>query len=255
MPSLKLLDAEYVYLRTEAVVRVPTSIEPAKYAPLLCAGVTVFAGMRNLRIAPGETVAVQGLGGLGHLAVQYASKMGYRVVVLSSSGKKEAFAKECGASDYIDGSKHDHAEALQKLGGAALIVATSPDMGSISKLIGGLDKGGKLLVLGGEFSPTFLLLLLPHKSLLFTLQGDNPLTTNSPIDKSVASFPCLPSPSLGVLSPSMVGPQAMPWTARKPSPSHSCTISRLRSRRTLLLKRRKRLRPWSAGASRVGLSL
>ena len=85
------------------------------------------------------------------MAVQYASKMGYRVVVLSSSAKKEKFARECGANDYIDGSKQDHADALQKMGGAALIVATSPDTKSMSKLIGGLDTAGKLLVLGGKY--------------------------------------------------------------------------------------------------------
>ena len=144
-------DAEYIRVRTEAVVRVPNSVSPAKYAPYLCAGVTVFAGIRNMRIPAGETVAIQGLGGLGHLALQYASKMGYRVVALSSSGKKEQFAKEGGAHVYVDGSKEDHAEALQKLGGAALIVVTAPDMGAIKGLIGGLDKGGKLLVLGGKF--------------------------------------------------------------------------------------------------------
>lgn len=83
--------------------------------------------------------------------MQYAAKMGYKVVVLSSSGKKEAFAKELGANLYVDGSKEDPAAALQKLGGAAMIVVTAPDMEGAKSLVGGLDKGGKLLVLGGEF--------------------------------------------------------------------------------------------------------
>lgn len=140
-------DAEYCTLRSEAAVSVPPDVDPAAYCPLLCAGVTVFNSMRQQHIPPGETVAVQGLGGLGHLAIQYASKMGYRTVALSSSGAKEKFARDLGATDYIDGSKEDHAEALQKLGGAALIVSTSPEPTSIGKLVGGLDIVGKLLIL------------------------------------------------------------------------------------------------------------
>lgn len=85
-----------------------------------------------------------------HSAVQYAAKMGYKVVALSSSGKKEAFAKELGADVYVDASKEDHATALQKLGGAAMIVATAPNMEGVKNLVGGLDKGGKILVLGGK---------------------------------------------------------------------------------------------------------
>lgn len=108
--------------------------------------------MRSLGVPAGATVAVQGLGGLGHLAVQYAAKMGYKVVVLSSSGKKEAFAKELGADVYVDGSKEDHAEVLQKLGGAAMVVVTAPDVEGVKNLVGGLDKGGKILILGGKWT-------------------------------------------------------------------------------------------------------
>ena len=105
---------------------------------------------------PGDTVAIQGLGGLGHLGVQYASKFGFRTVALSSSGAKEAFAKDLGAHDYIDGSKQDHAEALQKMGGADLIVVTAPDPPIIGKLLQGLAIGGKLLILAGESQIQFL---------------------------------------------------------------------------------------------------
>ncbi|KAL8857571.1 MAG: hypothetical protein Q9178_005899 [Gyalolechia marmorata] len=139
--------AEYCILRSEATVSVPTDVDPAAFCPLLCAGVTVFNSMRQQHIPPGETVAVQGLGGLGHLAIQYASKMGYRVVALSSSSAKEHFAKDLGASDYIDGSKEDQAEALQKLGGASMIVSTAPSPETIGKLVGGLGILGKLLIL------------------------------------------------------------------------------------------------------------
>ena len=139
--------AEYVLLRTEAVVSVPTDVDPVEYAPILCAGITVFNAIRKLNITAGELVAVQGLGGLGHLAVQYASKMGYEVVALSSSDSKEHFAKDLGAHNYLDGSKGDLSEQLQKMGGAALIVATAPNPKAIGPLITGLQPGGKLLVL------------------------------------------------------------------------------------------------------------
>lgn len=144
-----MVDAEYCLLRSEATVRVPSDIDPAEYAPLLCAGVTVFNGIRQMKITPGEIVAIQGLGGLGHLAIQYAAKMGYRVVALSSSGSKEKFAKELGASEYIDGSKQDLGEALQKMGGAALVVTTAPNPEVMKGLIHGLGTLGKLLILAG----------------------------------------------------------------------------------------------------------
>ncbi|KAL9606099.1 MAG: hypothetical protein Q9179_000725 [Wetmoreana sp. 5 TL-2023] len=139
--------AEYCILRSEATVSVPADVDPAAFCPLLCAGVTVFNSMRQQHVPSGELVAVQGLGGLGHLAVQYASKMGYRTVALSSSGAKEQFARDLGAHEYIDGSKVDHAEALQKLGGASLILSTAPEPSTIGKLVNGLGILGKLVIL------------------------------------------------------------------------------------------------------------
>ncbi|KAL8947329.1 MAG: hypothetical protein Q9222_006378 [Ikaeria aurantiellina] len=159
--------AQYVLLRSEATVSIPTDVSPSTFCPLLCAGVTVFNSIRQQKITPGETVAIQGLGGLGHLAVQYAAKMGYRVVALSSSGAKEKFAKDLGAHEYIDGSKEDHAEALQKMGGASLIVATAPDPNILGKLVFGLGLLGKLLILARTiprsptpFSPSMIYILL-----------------------------------------------------------------------------------------------
>ena len=136
---------EYVLLRTEAVVNVPTDVDPVEYAPVLCAGVTVFNSIRKLHITPGDIVAVQGLGGLGHLALQYANKMGYRVVALSSGGSKRDFAAKLGAHDYIDTSKDDPAKTLKAMGGAALIVCTAPNAKAISSLTGGLEPGGSVL--------------------------------------------------------------------------------------------------------------
>ena len=110
-----------------------------------------------MHIPPGETVAIQGLGGLGHLALQYADKMGYHVIALSGSGSKEKFARDLGAKEYIDGSKVKHGEALRERGGVALIVSTAPDVEMIQQLQVGLEPMGKLLLLGREFSP-----FVPH---------------------------------------------------------------------------------------------
>ncbi|KAK5187935.1 hypothetical protein LTR16_009143, partial [Cryomyces antarcticus] len=147
-------DAEYCLLRTEAAVRIPSDVDPAEFAPLLCAGVTVFNGIRQMKITAGDTVAIQGLGGLGHLAIQYARKMGFRTVALSSSGDKRDFAMKLGATDYIDGSKEDTVEALNKMGGADLIVVTAPNPKVIGPLVNGCAAGGKVLVLApvGEVS-------------------------------------------------------------------------------------------------------
>jgi D-arabinose 1-dehydrogenase-like Zn-dependent alcohol dehydrogenase len=138
---------EYVLLRTEAVVKVPKEVDPVEYAPILCAGITVFNSIRKLSMPPGELVAVQGLGGLGHLAVQYANKMGYKVVALSSGDQKRDFAKKLGVHEYIDTSKEDPSTKLMEMGGAALIVCTAPNPKAISPLTGGLEPGGRLLIL------------------------------------------------------------------------------------------------------------
>lgn len=139
--------AEYVLLRAEATVRVPAKADPAEVAPLLCAGVTVFNSMRQMGVLQGGLVAIQGLGGLGHLGVQYANKMGYKVVALSSGADKKDFATQLGAHHYVDTSKEDPVQALQALGGADMIVATAPNPKAISPLVAGLAPAGKLVVL------------------------------------------------------------------------------------------------------------
>ncbi|OCL11056.1 alcohol dehydrogenase [Glonium stellatum] len=139
--------AEYCLLRTEAAVRIPADADPAQYAPLLCAGITVFNSIRKMNITPGDVVAVQGLGGLGHLAIQYARKMGYRTVALSSSNSKRDFAMQLGATDYVDNSKEDSVEALQKMGGASLVVVTAPNAKIVGNLVKACGPLGKILVL------------------------------------------------------------------------------------------------------------
>jgi D-arabinose 1-dehydrogenase-like Zn-dependent alcohol dehydrogenase len=138
-------------------VRIPSDVDPVECAPLLCAGVTVFNGIRKMQIPQGGTVAIQGLGGLGHLAVQYARKMGYRTVALSSSDKKRDFAFHLGATDYVDGSKEDTAEALQKIGGADLIVVTAPNPKVVGPLINGCAPLGKVLILSRKYTTKVLL--------------------------------------------------------------------------------------------------
>jgi D-arabinose 1-dehydrogenase-like Zn-dependent alcohol dehydrogenase len=145
-----LLDAEYMIVRREAAIRIPASIDPAKAAPLLCAGVTVFNSLRQAKVLAGELVAVQGIGGLGHLAIQYASKMGYQVAAISSGSEKKIFATDLGASFYIDESKEDAAKALQALGGAAVIMATAPNPAVIGSLVNGLQPRGRLIILAGK---------------------------------------------------------------------------------------------------------
>ncbi|KAF1982901.1 alcohol dehydrogenase [Aulographum hederae CBS 113979] len=141
--------AEYCTIRTEAAVRIPEGMDSAEAAPFLCAGVTVFNGIRQMGIMANGLVAIQGLGGLGHLAVQYSRKMGYRTVALSRGSEKKEMALQLGATDYLDASEGDAGEALQKMGGADLIVATAPNAAIVPGLIKGLGLRGKLLILAG----------------------------------------------------------------------------------------------------------
>ncbi|KAH9890330.1 GroES-like protein [Xylariomycetidae sp. FL2044] len=139
--------AEYCLLRSEATVPVPEHVDAAKYAPILCAGTTLFNSIRHMNIPVGETVAIQGLGGLGHLGIQYANCMGYRVVAVSRGADKEKFARQLGAHEYIDGSQGDVGAALKALGGASLAVATAPTAEAMQPLMSGLGILGKLLIL------------------------------------------------------------------------------------------------------------
>ncbi|KAK3382646.1 chaperonin 10-like protein [Lasiosphaeria ovina] len=139
--------AEYVILRVEAAARVPRDMDVATVAPLFCAGVTVFNAIRKMHVEQGTLVAVQGLGGLGHLAVQFCRAMGYKTIAVSRGTDKRDFAFELGAHGYIDTNLEDPAAALQKLGGAAMIVSTAPHGPSMTKLLPGLQPHGKLVVL------------------------------------------------------------------------------------------------------------
>ena len=123
---------------------------------------TVYNAMRRLNVHSGETVAVQGIGSLGHLAIQFASKMGYRVVALSSSEGKRQLAMDLGAHHYVDGSRQDQGAALRELGGAAMIVCTAPNAKSIAEVMEGSGLQGKLLILTRESFGTLFPACRPH---------------------------------------------------------------------------------------------
>ncbi|MBZ9729134.1 alcohol dehydrogenase [Salegentibacter sp. JZCK2] len=145
--------AEFMTAPQEAVVNIPDELSSAEAAPLLCAGITVFNALRNSGITAGDTVAVQGIGGLGHLALQYAAKMGMRTVAISTSDSKKELAKELGAHHFINARQRDAAEELQKLGGAKLILATAPNSEAITSVVGGLGTDGKLLMVAATGDP------------------------------------------------------------------------------------------------------
>jgi D-arabinose 1-dehydrogenase-like Zn-dependent alcohol dehydrogenase len=153
--------AEYLVAPLSAVARMPAETPPVDAAPLLCAGVTTFNALRNSGARPGDVVAVLGLGGLGHLGVQYAAKMGFHTVGIARGKDKEPLARQLGASVYIDSQAQDPAAELQKLGGAKAILATVTSGEAMSAVEGGLAVNGTLLVIGAapsmQVSPLFLL--------------------------------------------------------------------------------------------------
>jgi D-arabinose 1-dehydrogenase-like Zn-dependent alcohol dehydrogenase len=145
--------AEYVVVPAEAVALMPDDLPADEAAPLMCAGITVFNALRNSGARGGDLVAVQGIGGLGHLGIQYARQMGFRTVAIGRGGDKQALAKKLGAHDYIDTGASDPVQALQKMGGASVILATAPDSKSASALVDGLGPRGTLMVIGAGSEP------------------------------------------------------------------------------------------------------
>jgi D-arabinose 1-dehydrogenase-like Zn-dependent alcohol dehydrogenase len=145
--------SEYMVAPVEALAHMPESLDPAEAAPLMCAGITTFNSLRHSGALPGDLVAVQGIGGLGHLGIQFANRFGYRVAAISRGSENGALAKKLGADIYIDSSASDAAAELQKLGGARAILATAPSGKAMTSLIGGLGANGKLLVVGAPADP------------------------------------------------------------------------------------------------------
>jgi D-arabinose 1-dehydrogenase-like Zn-dependent alcohol dehydrogenase len=144
---------QYMIARHEAVALLPDGLDFAEAGPLLCAGITTFNSLRHSGATMGDLVAVQGVGGLGHLGIQFASKAGYRTVAIGRGSENAPLAKKLGASAYIDSKATNAAQELQKLGGAKVILATAPNAKAMADLIPGLGINGKLLVVGAPFEP------------------------------------------------------------------------------------------------------
>jgi D-arabinose 1-dehydrogenase-like Zn-dependent alcohol dehydrogenase len=144
---------QYMVAPVEALVAIPESLKDTDAAPLLCAGITTYNALRHSGVFPGDLVAIQGIGGLGHLGIQFANKFGYKVAAIGRGPENERLAKKLGASVYIDSKATNAAEALQKLGGAKVILATAPNSKAMSELINGLGPNGKLIVIGATADP------------------------------------------------------------------------------------------------------
>jgi propanol-preferring alcohol dehydrogenase len=158
--------AEYMVARASALVSIPGELSSVDAAPLLCAGATTFSALRHSGAIGGDTVAIHGIGGLGHLAIQYANRLGFRTVALSRGQEKESLAYKLGAHVYIDTDSSDAAEELRELGGARVILCTAPNMKAVSGLIGGLGAGGQLIIVAGGVEPLqFLPVQLFHGAL------------------------------------------------------------------------------------------
>ena len=154
---------EFMIAPVEALARMPESLDAAEAAPLMCAGITTFNALRHSGAFPGDLVAVQGVGGLGHLGIQFAKKSGYNVAAVGRGTENAAVAKKLGADVYIDSTATDAAAELQKLGGARVVLATAPSGKAMSSLVAGLGANGTFVVIGAapdpiEVPPTLLIL-------------------------------------------------------------------------------------------------
>jgi D-arabinose 1-dehydrogenase-like Zn-dependent alcohol dehydrogenase len=161
--------AEFVFAPMEALARIPDELAPEDAAPLMCAGVTTFNALRNSGARPGDLVAIQGIGGLGHLGVQFASKFAFATVAIGRGADKRSLALKLGARDYIDARSQDVAKELSGLGGARVILATAPDGKAMGSLIDGLGVGGQLIIVGASqdpFAVSSLQLIMPRKSIV-----------------------------------------------------------------------------------------
>ena len=145
--------AEYMIAHSDALARIPDDVPPVEAGPLVCAGVTTFNALRNAGARAGQLVAILGIGGLGHLGVQYAAKMGFKTVAIARGADKEALAKKLGAHVYLDNSTQDIAKELQKMGGARIILATVTAAEAMTQAADGLGIDGQLLIVGAAEKP------------------------------------------------------------------------------------------------------
>lgn len=198
---------DYVVVPFEGLALIPDELSPVDAGPLMCAGITTFNSLRNSGTRAGETVAVLGIGGLGHLGVQFASKMGFRTIAIARGTDKEALARQLGAHDYIDSQAGDVAEALQRRGGAKIVLATATNADAMAATIGGLSLDGRLIVLGADFKPMQLVTagLIGRRSGIYgwpsgssidsedtmrfsAMTGVRPMTETFPLEKATEAY-------------------------------------------------------------------
>ena len=198
---------QYMVAPVEALAAIPDTLSDAEAAPLLCAGVTTFNALRHSGALPGSLVAVQGVGGLGHLAIQFGNKFGYKVAAIGRGPENSVLARKLGASVYIDSKAMNAAAELQKLGGAQAILATAPNSKAMSELIDGLSPTGKFMVVGITSDPiavTPLQLISGERSLqgsavgtptdsedtmnFAELSGVRPMIETYPLEKAAEAY-------------------------------------------------------------------
>jgi D-arabinose 1-dehydrogenase-like Zn-dependent alcohol dehydrogenase len=155
--------ADYVIVPTEAVASIPAELSATEAAPLMCAGITTYNALRNSGAREGDTVAIIGVGGLGHLGIQFASKMGFKTIAIGRGKDKNDLVKKLGAVQYIDSKSQNTVEELVKLGGAKIILGTVPSGKAMGEVLGGLAVNGKLIMIGVsdeslEVPPTLFIL-------------------------------------------------------------------------------------------------
>jgi len=170
--------AEVMIAEARGLASIPDELSSAEAAPLLCAGVTTYNGLRNAGLRSGDLVAVQGIGGLGHLGVQFARQMGFRTVAIGRGRNKEKLAKDLGAHLYIDAAVEDAAAVLQLMGGARAILATGTSGDAMGRLLGGLSTRGKLIVVGAPQDP----IPLNSSALIFGGRSVHGSLTGTPMD-------------------------------------------------------------------------
>ena len=199
--------ADYVVAPANALAFIPDGLSAVEAGPLLCAGITTFNSLRNSGARPGDTVAILGIGGLGHLAVQYAAKSGYRTIAIARGQDKAPLAQQMGAHIYIDSTKQDPAAELQKLGGAVVILSTLTSADALTQAVDGLAQGGKLIITGVPEKPLELNavpLILGRRTVMgwpsgtgmdsedtlnfSALTGIKPMTEVYPLEKAAEGF-------------------------------------------------------------------
>jgi D-arabinose 1-dehydrogenase-like Zn-dependent alcohol dehydrogenase len=199
--------AQYMIARADVLALIPEALSPIEAAPILCAGITTFNSLRHSGALAGDLVAVQGLGGLGHLGIQFANKMGYRTVAIGRGKDKAPLALKLGAAEYLDAEAVKVAEKLVEMGGASVILATAPSSKAMSDLIDGLGAGGKLLVVGASPDPlnvTPIQLIGQRRSIegwpsgsardseetlnFCALTGIRPMVETFPLEKTAAAY-------------------------------------------------------------------